>query len=68
MLSKNQLAYRLNKVLKKGGGELPFMEGNEFLQEEVKHWLKARGRLKVKSPTHMRKSQEAMKRRISYLL
>jgi hypothetical protein len=35
--SKNQLACRLNIMLEKGGGELPFLEGNEFLKEEVIH-------------------------------
>ncbi len=40
MYSKNQLGYRLNKVLKKGGGELPFLEGHEFLQEEASTGLR----------------------------
>ncbi len=34
---KKQVASRLNKVLKKGDGELPFLEEYEFLQEEVIH-------------------------------
>jgi len=55
-------------MLKKGGGEWPFLEGHEFLQEEAIHWLKTKGRLNLMSPAQRRKSREAMIRRISYLL
>ncbi len=37
MYSKKQVACRLNRVLKKGDGELPFLEEDEFLQEEDIH-------------------------------
>lgn len=56
-----QMIYRLNKVLKKGGGELPFMNGYEFLQEEVTYWLDSRGRLYIRGRAHRRKSQGSMK-------